>query len=84
MEDVYKAIIHNLIQIVRNEKGERLDQVGSYIVGATLARDDADELFVHYPLLEEIGELGADLETLRDSPHAKEIFNEIIRKLQSL
>ena len=41
--------------------------IGSYIVGATIVREDYELYQERYPLIEQIADLGADLETLDGS-----------------
>ena len=51
-------------------------------MGTTLARDDWGDVFQdHYPLLDEIAELGAELETTEDAEYAANIIHEIEEKL---
>ena len=83
MYDNRKQIVVDKIKhILRNSKNKPLDCLGSYIVGATLARDDWGDVFQdHYPLLDEIAELGAELETTGDTERAANIIHEIKEKL---
>ena len=47
-----------------------------------LARDDWGDVFQdHYPLLDEIAEFGAELETTEDTEYAANIIHEIKEKL---
>ncbi|HEU0266835.1 MAG TPA: hypothetical protein VFQ70_04365 [Candidatus Saccharimonadaceae bacterium] len=80
MRDVYK-IVDKIDYILRNVHSEPLDKLGSYIVGETIVRDDFEEIQEKYPLLESIAELGADLETLHNSPYAKEVYEDIVKTL---
>jgi hypothetical protein len=70
------AIYNHLAKIIENKEKRRPDQVGSLIVGCTLAKDGIEHLFVEYPILEEIAEIGADLEW-----QGKEYFDEYIKIL---
>lgn len=47
-------IIIKIEKILLNKRGDSLDQLGSYIVGATLVRDDYEELVEAYPQLAEV------------------------------
>ena len=77
-----QIVIDKIKHILQNSKNEPLDCLGSYIVGATLARDDWGDVFQdHYPLLDEIAELGAELETTEDAEYAANIIHEIEEKL---
>jgi phosphoglycerate-specific signal transduction histidine kinase len=58
IEDVYSK----LAKIIKNDDNIPLEQMGSLIVGCTLAQDDIELLFRDYPVLEEIAEIGADME----------------------
>lgn len=84
MNDEIISIINRIEAILQNPRSESADVLGSYIVGATIARDDIEEYYKKYPLLEEVAELGADLETLSDSKHAEVVLNEIHEKFQVL
>lgn len=79
-----QGIIARLDEILQNKNNEPLDQLGSYIVGATLARDDIENHFSKFPELEEVAELGAELETLSGSEYANEVFQKIRITLDSL
>lgn len=71
-----QEIINILDEISANKDNKPLDIIGSYIVGATLARDDIEELYKIYPELETIAELGAELETLNGSTHEMSVFEQ--------
>lgn len=77
-------IIRQLDDIVQNKSDKPLDQLGSYIVGATLVRDDIEEYYSDYPLLGDIAELGAELETLAGTDYAPQVFAQIEQKLNEL
>lgn len=77
-------IIIRLESILQNSQNEPADMLGSYIVGATLVRDDIKQYFNEYPLLERVAELGADLETLGGSPYADEVLAEIQQQFDAL
>lgn len=79
------SIVQRLDEIVQNKNNEPLDQLGSYIVGATLARDDSEVYCEAYPTLRVIAELGAELETMASEEEtASIVFTEIKDSLQSL
>lgn len=81
----YIAIVHRIENILKNEKNESLSVLGGYIVGATIVRDDWEENFqTRYPVLNEIAELGADLEITDDTERASEIMRQIQRKVSRL
>lgn len=84
MKDEILNIISRIENILQNPRGETADMLGSYIVGATIVRDDIEQYYKKYPLLEEVAELGADLETLGDSKHAEVVLNEINEKFRIL
>lgn len=71
-----KEIIQTLDDISANKDNQPLYILGGYIVGATIVRDDIEELYVKYPGLETIADLGADLETLEDEVYALSVFKE--------
>ncbi|MFZ1302190.1 MAG: hypothetical protein WAQ27_06495 [Candidatus Microsaccharimonas sp.] len=79
-----ETVITELQNILSNPTNVAPDMLGSYIVGATIVQDDSDVLFEKYPLLEELAELGADLETLGSSPEALQVLSEINAKLEIL
>ena len=78
---VIKDILANLEAISQNRNNEPLHVLGGYIVGATIVRDDIEELYRSYPQFEIIAELGADLETLQDDALAKPVFEEFRQRL---
>lgn len=77
-------IVVRLESISKNTNSEPLHILGGYIVGATLARDDFENLSEKYPLLAVISELGADLETLENHQDAITVYNEFQRTLRQL
>lgn len=77
MQDEVLAIVNRIEEIIRNESHQPIDVLGSYIVGATIVRDDAETIFEAYPDLEAIADLGSELETLSGTEHAEQVFNEI-------
>lgn len=77
MNDEIQSIISRIEDILQNSRGVSPDLIGSYIVGATIVRDDIDQYYKKYPLLEKVAELGADLETLGDSKYAEDVLTEI-------
>lgn len=83
MNDALNEIITRIDEILLNEKKDSIDMLGSYIVGATIAGDDYEFYQNKYPLLVEIAELGADLETLHGS-EAGTVLKDIKRKLSLL
>ncbi len=78
-----QEIIKRLDEISANKDNKPLYMLGSYIVGATIIREDIDELYEKYPGLENIAELGADLETLEGSIHEKIVFEQFQNALQN-
>ena len=81
-DDRKQIVIDKIEHILQNNKNEPPDCLGSYIVGATLARNDWEDVFQdNYPLLDEIAELGAELETTEDTEYAANIIHEIKEKL---
>lgn len=81
---IMQEILMKLEAIASNKKNEPLYVLGGYIVGATILRDDAEQLFNRYPALRELSELGADLETLTKESDAKPVFKEFKEKLAVL
>jgi len=84
MSDRISVLINRLDDLVANKSGLSQDQIGSYIVGETIASEGIEELYAKYPLLEEIAELGSDLETERDPLYQEQLLNEIKAKLAEL
>lgn len=84
MDRAVNDVVSRLQEILQNPHDEPIDLLGAYIVGATLARDDIEQHFLLYPLLEEIAELGADLEVLGGSVHAASVLAEINLKFDAL
>jgi hypothetical protein len=68
-----------LNEIIKNDVQEPLDRVGSYIVGCTLAIEGIERLFESYPTLEEIADIGSDVEY-----QGEEYFDEYHYKLTKL
>jgi hypothetical protein len=56
------TIYLRLNEIIKNEAQMPLDQIGSYIVGCTLAVEGIEKLFESYPTLVEISDIGSDME----------------------
>ena len=79
-----KQVIERLQAICDNADPLKLDEVGSKIVGCTIAAEGIDPLFVKYPILEEVAELGASLETEKDVEHQQAIFVLIKEKIDKL
>ena len=77
IEDIY----NRLKDIIANPKNESLDLLGSYIVGCTFVLDDIKKYFADYPVLEEIAELGAELETIDDISYQNMLMSEIKSKI---
>ena len=85
MDSKITEIILRIEEILANKQGVSIDYLGSYIVGATLARDDYEELAEACPQLTEVAELGATLETLANSPTtADEVLSELRREFDKL
>ena len=51
-----------LNEIVRLEDSKPLDQLGSYIVGATIVADNIEDFYDDYPILHDIEDAGSNLE----------------------
>lgn len=83
MRDIHR-IVDRIDQILKNERNQPLDMLGSYIVGETIIQDDYGEIQKKYPLLEKIAELSSDLETLGGSKYATRVHQEIIETLSQL
>lgn len=78
-----QEIVTRIDEILINKQSAPAYVIGGYIVGATIARDDYEELSVQYPLLETVAELGAELETL-DGNEAAKILRQIINPFETL
>jgi len=75
-------IIKTLETIAENIDSQPLHILGGYIVGATIVRDDIDELNSRYPELERIAELGSELETIEDdNEYAASLFQQFQQAL---
>jgi len=61
-----------------------LNGVGSKIVGCTIAAEGIEPLFAKYPILEQIAELGANLETEKETEHQQAIFTLVQDKIDNL
>lgn len=77
-------IITTLENISNNKENQPFYILGGYIVGATLVRDDYEDIIADYPSLEVIAELGAELETLENMEDANPIFEQFQRTLIDL
>lgn len=73
------SIYATLTKIIENEAKLPLDQMGPYIVGCTIAEEGIDSIIKDYPIIEDIGEIGASLEW-----QGEEYYDEYCRKLESL
>lgn len=74
---VIRDIIATLENITDNKDNQPLYVLGGYIVGATLVRDDYEEIIIEYPTVEVIAELGAELETLENDEYANTVFKKL-------
>lgn len=74
---IIQAIIQRLDEIVANKTNEPLHVLGSYVVGATIVRDDIDDLYQQYPDLEMVADLGSELETLAGTTHEAIVFQQL-------
>jgi hypothetical protein len=83
MQDI-KIFINKLDNIFLEDNLASLNDLGSKIVGCTIAAEGIEPLFVKYPILEEIAELGASLETEKDVEHQQAIFVLIKEKIDKL
>ncbi len=84
MSDRISGLINRLDDIVANKSGLSQDQIGSYIVGETIAVEGMEKLYAKYPLVGEIAELGSDLEVETSPMHQDRLLDEIKAKLASL
>jgi len=55
-------ICKRLQKILANKDDESPETLGGYIVGCTIIPDDIEAYYVDYPVLDEIADLGSDLE----------------------
>jgi hypothetical protein len=83
-EDLYinndlTKIIFEIDTILLNTENESIDRIGSLIVGATIAREDYNIYQEAYPELDEIAELGAELEVLHGT-EAEAVLRDIKSK----
>jgi len=82
MDTKIKDIIKILEAIAENKDNQPQYILGGYIVGATIIRDDIDELNSRYPELERISELGSELETIEDdNEYAASLFQQFQKAL---
>jgi hypothetical protein len=81
--DDISGIISSIDDILINSKEESPDALGSYIVGATILREDYDYYQLKYPLLDDLAEKSSELETLGGS-EAKEALGVIENMLRTL
>ena len=85
MDSEFATIVQRIGNILKNKEKKPLCVLGGYIVGATIVRDDWEEKFqARYPLLNEIAELGADLEVTDDLKRAGKIVKQIQYKFTQL
>lgn len=79
-----RDIIATLENISDNKDNQPLHILGGYIVGATLVRDNYEEIIADYPSVEAIAELGAELETPEKDEYANTIFRQFQHALTDL
>ncbi len=79
-----RDIIATLENISDNKDNQPLYVLGGYVVGATLVRDDYEEIITEYPAIEAIAELGAELETLENDEYANTVFRQFQHALVDL
>jgi len=83
MRDIHQ-IVGRIDEILLNERNESLDMLGSYVVGETIVQDDYEEIQEEYPLLEKVAELGAELETLKDSKYSIVVYDDMVHTFNQL
>ena len=83
MQDI-KIIINKLDNLLLEDNLTKLNDLGGKIVGCTIATEGIEPLFAKYPILEEIAELGASLETEKDVEHQQAMFVLIKEKIDKL
>ena len=72
-----QEIIKTLDEISANKKNEPFHTLGGYIVGTTMVRDDIDDLYQQYPGLEQIADIGSELELSEyDQAYAATLFKQ--------
>lgn len=75
--DAIHEIVARIDQILLNENNDPIDQLGSYIVGATIIREDYEYYQDKYPILAVVADLGAQLETLKGSEIEQIVFEDL-------
>ena len=83
-DDRKQIVIDKIKHILQNNKNEPLDCLGSYIVGATLARDDWEDVFRIISTTRRNCRIGAELETTENTEYAANIIHEIKEKLSQI
>jgi hypothetical protein len=84
MKDNVLLIVNRIQDILDASETTSPEIIGGYIVGTTIVRDDIDTFYKEYPILEEIAELGAELETARDQDYGNELLEQIQVKFHIL
>jgi hypothetical protein len=80
-----EEIIKKLDKISANKDNEPFHVLGGYIVGATIVRDDIEELDEQYPGLEQIADIGSELElSEHDDSYAALLFKQFQNVLANL
>lgn len=79
------VVYYNLAEIIKNDDKRPADRVGSLIVDCTLPLYNIESLYIDYPILEEIAEIGADMEWQGEAYFADYIkqLNEKIKALEN-
>lgn len=68
-----------------NDESISKEQRGSYIVGATMMRDDYYDIIVIEPEIETLAEMGADFEVTSPSNiYYNLYFNDILEKIKEI
>lgn len=77
MEQLVIQIIIDVEKIV-STGSETLQQRGSYIMGATMFRDDYDDIIVFEPMIEELAESASNLEIEKNEKYAQFKYDQIL------
>lgn len=86
MENINDLILQ-IEKILKNQNNKLPYIIGGYITGNVYMRDNIEKYYRPYPELEEIGELGVELETLdkpSDQKYAEQILNKIKDRFSEL
>lgn len=81
---IVKEIINNIDRFIDNTTMPK-DQIASYIVGATMMRDDYDDIIAIAPEIEELAEMASDFEvTSPNNIYINQYYEDMLKTIEKI